>query len=87
MDILLVVVHEGAAVAKTAEVDSGLVDIDAGGRVVSFEIHGASAIIEHASDLLTRRDLPAALADEVRRYVTAAQLQIERAESAEPAAR
>ncbi len=80
-DALMVVVREGTQIARTVEVQHGLVDLDGEGKVVAFELLGASAIIERAADLLNRPDLEEVLADSVRRYVREAQSEIERAEA------
>jgi uncharacterized protein YuzE len=81
-DALMVVVREEMAIARTVEVRHGLLDLDAEGEVVAFELLGASAIIERAADLLHRPDLAEALADAVRQYVREAQDEIERSQEA-----
>jgi uncharacterized protein YuzE len=78
VDALMVRIKEDVPIARTVEVEEGLLDLDADGKIVAFELLGASAVIERAAELATQKDLAEELTRAVRRYAEQAQEQLER---------
>jgi uncharacterized protein YuzE len=88
VDALMVRIKEDVPIARTVEVDDGLLDLDADGNIVAFELLGASAIIERAAELATQTDLADELHKAVKRYAEQAQEHLEQSvppEQSEPA--
>lgn len=83
VDALMVVVRDDVSVARTVEVQHGLVDLDDAGEVVAFELLGASSIIEHVAELAMQPQLDEALADSVYRYLREARRRVAEQESRE----
>lgn len=80
VDSLRVRIKEDVPIARTVEVPYGLVDVDADGEIVAFEVLGASAVIERAAELATQPDLEDALTATVREYAAKAQEKLADAE-------
>ena len=81
VDALMVRIREDAPIARTVEIEDGLLDLDAAGNIVALELLGASAIIERAAELATRKDLADDLLRALKRYVENAQERLEQSES------
>jgi len=80
VDALTVCLREGVPIARTVEVDLGLLDLDADGRIVALEVLGASAVFENAVELATQKDLAGDLPLALRICVDEAQEQLELSE-------
>jgi uncharacterized protein YuzE len=81
VDALMVRIKEDVPIARTVEVEEGLLDLDADGNIVAFELLGASAVIERAAELATQKDLAEDLKRAVHRYAEQAQEQLEQSET------
>jgi uncharacterized protein YuzE len=79
VDALWVRIKEDGPIVRTVEVRDGLLDLDADGKVVAFELLGASAVIERAAELATNPDLVEVLTEAVTGYAKEAQAELERA--------
>lgn len=63
VDVVMVVLREGEAVARTVEVRQGLVDLNNEGQVVAFELFDAGELLTKAVDMALQPSLETVLTE------------------------
>jgi uncharacterized protein YuzE len=75
----LTIVRRDEPVARTVEIEYGLVDLDADGEILAVEVLGASEIVERTVEVVRQPNLADVLSSRARRLLDEVTEQISKA--------